>query len=77
MENNQGHRYMLCVCREEHVCACGCGQTIRVGDKGIEHSFYKDGKFLRKFTRFDPNCRKFDIQYGFLNERSNKYWDEE
>lgn len=32
---------------------------------------------LRKFTRYDPNCRKFDIQYGFLNESSNKYWDEE
>ncbi|MEE3410837.1 MAG: hypothetical protein VZQ47_09845 [Treponema sp.] len=42
--SNQGHKYMLCACSEEQVCACGCGQTIRAGDKGIEHRFYKDGK---------------------------------
>lgn len=51
MENNQGHRYMLCVCREEHVCACGCGKTIRVGDKGIEHRFCKDGKLCVEWFR--------------------------
>jgi len=32
---------------------------------------------LTKFTRYNSNCRKFDVQYGFLDESSNKYWDED
>lgn len=32
---------------------------------------------LKRFTRYDSNCRNFDIQFGFLNDESNTYWDED
>lgn len=32
---------------------------------------------LKRFTRYDSNCRNFDVQFDFLNDESNKYWDED
>ena len=53
----------------------------RIFPDGIR--FYWDDYYLNNskinlsmFTRYNSYCRKFDIQYGFLDENTNKYWDE-
>lgn len=54
----------------------------RIFPKGIRFywdDYYLSGSkiYLSKYTRYNSNCRKFDIRYGFLDDSSNNYWDEE
>lgn len=36
----------------------------------INNNFYME-------SRYNPSCKEFDIRYGFLDEDTNLYWDEE
>ena len=33
-------------------------------------------KRLGRKSRYGSFCRRFDIKYGFLDEKTNTYWDE-
>ena len=41
-----------------------------------EYFFNNDLCGLGNKSRYNSNCRNFDIKYGFLNSENNVYWDE-
>lgn len=48
------------------------------GIRRIWDYYYLAGNIciLGKKSRYSSICRKFDVQYGFLNPQTNLYWDE-
>lgn len=62
----------------------GCALYLlwsRIFPDGIRRywdEYYKTGDHfqLGKKSRYNETCREFDINYGFLNPETNRYWDE-